>query len=315
MKDPLSLSAAKLLATLFACILYGIYLVTLGITIRVLLTNASGKWRTRSELHWIVIVVCALLFTNATINLVLGMVQVMYAFTGYTGPGGAMQIFLHSSSWQTMVKTVGVGLQTQIGDALLIYRCWRVLHESSWIAPAVLAVIWLASFAIHVRAMHLLGQVNQGLVTSAILQPWLQSFWALTIVINIIATGLIVWRIWRVEKYNESLKEPNPNRPRTALNRAIHNIVESGMIYTVASVLMFASYAAKSTLNFPASAVEIHSVGISFNLIIIRAKHPAQDRTFTSINFVQKPAKDSANIANDLKTESFPMTVSTVSQY
>jgi hypothetical protein len=70
--------------------------------------------------------------------------------------------------------------------------------------------------------------------------------------------GLIVLRIWKVEKQQERFRAPrdnSPDRPPTALGRAMRNIVESGMIYTVASILMFAAFTAQSTLNYPASAL------------------------------------------------------------
>ncbi|KAJ7218211.1 hypothetical protein C8J57DRAFT_1732296 [Mycena rebaudengoi] len=315
MSDPLSLAEAKLLATFISCLLYGVYLVTLGMTVRVLVTNESGKWRTRSELNWIAIAVCAMLFTNATVNIVLTMVQVMYAFVGYTGPGGATRIFLRGSSWQTMAKTFSVGLQSLIGDGLLIYRCWFLWHAKSWMVAVFPAIIWLANCAIHIRVVQLLSQVTQGLVTGAAMQPWGQAFWILTICINITSTGLIVLRIWKVEKQQERFRAPrdnSPDRPPTALGRAMRNIVESGMIYTVASILMFAAFTAQSTLNYPASALEIHSVGITFNLIIIRgANRPIQDRTgVTPINFSQTPAmgiRNTTAVVNDSKTDSFAL--------
>ncbi|KAJ7218213.1 hypothetical protein C8J57DRAFT_1732297 [Mycena rebaudengoi] len=308
----ISLPEAELLAVFIHCILYGVYLVTLGMTARVLLTNESGQWRTRSELNWIALVVCTMLFLNATVDTVFVMIQIVEAFVGYKGPGGAIHVFTQGSSWQSMIKVFCVGLQSLIGDGLLIYRCWFLWHAKSWMVAAFPAIIWLANCAIHTRVVQLLSQVTQGLVTGATLQPWGQAFWILTICINITATGLIVLRIWKVEKQNESFRAPmesTPNRPPTILSRAMRNIVESGMIYTVASILMCAAFTARSTLNYPASALEIHSVGITFNLIIIRgANRPIQDHTgVTPINFSQTPAMGIRTVVSDSKTDSFAL--------
>src|ERR1700761_8072468 len=98
----LSLPAAQLLAIFTSCFFYGIYIVTLGMTARTLLTLPNGQWRTRSEINWIVAVVGVALFANSTLDIVLAMIKIMKAFVSYTGPGGPNQVFLHGSAWQTV---------------------------------------------------------------------------------------------------------------------------------------------------------------------------------------------------------------------
>jgi hypothetical protein len=149
-----------------------------------------------------------MLFLNATVDTVFVMIQIVEAFVGYKGPGGAIHVFTQGSSWQSMIKVFCVGLQSLIGDGLLvcghyqilylhseqlraqIYRCWFLWHAKSWMVAAFPAIIWLANCAIHTRVVQLLSQVTQGLVTGATLQPWGQAFWILTICINITATGI-----------------------------------------------------------------------------------------------------------------------------
>jgi hypothetical protein len=100
----LLLPAAELIAQTFGCILYGIYLVTLGIAGRFLLTTESGRWKRRSEIKWVMVVVSGLLFVNSTLDLVVATITIVQAFVLYTGPDGATHIFTHGSGWQTMTK-------------------------------------------------------------------------------------------------------------------------------------------------------------------------------------------------------------------
>ncbi|KAJ7864011.1 hypothetical protein B0H14DRAFT_3443817 [Mycena olivaceomarginata] len=273
----LSLPAAELVEEPISCILYGIYLVTLGLSGRRLLTTESGRWKSRSEIRWIFVVVSVLLFLNSTVDLVVSTIMLMQAFVLYDGPGGATHIFTHGSGWQTMTKTLCVLSQTLLGDGILIYRCWY-LWNKSWAVIALPLLIWFTDIACLIRSVSVLAHTTEGLVTSSAIHPWLQAFWSMTIAINIMATSLIVLRIWLT-----------PSR----LSHAIRNIVESGMIYTVASILTVVFYSVKGTLIYPASAVELHSVGIAFNLILIRgsqATRPSQDIPVTTIQFTQTQA-------------------------
>ncbi|KAF7362710.1 Carboxylic ester hydrolase [Mycena venus] len=258
-------------------------LVTLGIAGRLLLTTESGKLKRRSAINWIIVVVSIVLFVNGTLNLVVSTITVVQAFVLYTGPGGAEHIFTHGSGWQTIVKSFNVPFQSLVGDGILIYRCW-FLWNKNWIVIALPLLVWLANIASAIRLLTLLAQASQGLVISSTIQPWGQAFWSMTICINVMATSLIVGRIWMVEKKHRKFRASSvdtvssQNRPRTALGHAMRNIIDSGMIYTVLSIFTLVTYTLQSTLHYPASHLEIHSVGITFNLIIIRGSQTSRSR-------------------------------------
>ncbi|KAJ7689589.1 hypothetical protein B0H17DRAFT_1066231 [Mycena rosella] len=245
----LSLPAAELALTFIASVMYGIYL----------------RWRHRSEINWIVVAVAAVMFVNATLNLSLNMNLFVGAFLLYTGPGGAEHVFAHVSSWSNVAKSYCVFTQSLLGDGLLIYRCWY-LWSKSWLVIVLSMCAWL---------------VNSGkIVTFGLV------FFSLTICMNIFATSFIILRIWCVEKENKKFRlrgDSAHSQPPSALSRAMRNIVESGMIYTVASIFELAAFSSGSTLNYPVSAFEFHSIGITFNLIIIHGVRGArEDATIAS---------------------------------
>ncbi|KAJ7337694.1 hypothetical protein DFH08DRAFT_616586, partial [Mycena albidolilacea] len=262
------LPAAQFISGAIAGVMYGIYLVTLGIAGRLLLTTESGQWKRRSEIKWIIVVVSALLFVNGTLDHIVAEIQLVQAFVLYTGPGGAEHILKHGSGWQTMTKSFCVPFQTLLGDGILIYRCW-FLWNRSWLVVALPLLIWLVNVACAMRFLDLLAQATEGLIISSTVQPWVQAFWSLTICINIMTTSLIVGRIWMVDRQSRKLGRDD-HQPRSTLGHAMRNIIESGMIYTVVSIFTLVTTAIQSNLTYPASALEIHSVGITFNLILIR---------------------------------------------
>ncbi|KAJ7700347.1 hypothetical protein B0H17DRAFT_251722 [Mycena rosella] len=270
----LSLPAAELFATFLSSTLYGIYIVTLGIAGRVLL----NRWKHRSSLNWVVVCVCAILFVNVSLDHSLAIALDVDAFVTYTGLGSAQHVFAHASSWQTFTKTLCVGIQSLTGDAILIYRCWFIWRKSL-VVIALPLLLWLANLA---GAIGLLFTMSRStLVSSNKLVPWGQTVWALTLCNNIFITSLIVWRIRGVQKESKQLRssrDPADDEPESPFGRVMRNIIESGMIYTTCAILMFAAFTTQSTLTYPASALEMHSVGIMFNLIIIRgARRPPLD--------------------------------------
>ncbi|KAJ6530076.1 hypothetical protein DFH09DRAFT_152375 [Mycena vulgaris] len=294
----LSLPAAEIFANFLSSVLYGIYLVTLGITGRVLLTSTeSGRWKRRSEINWLTVCICTVLFVNVTLDLSLAVALSVEAFVSYTGPGGANHVFMHASGWQTFTKGICVGVQSLTADAILIYRCWFIWHKS-WVVIGLPLLGWLANFACYTGLLVTLNRISQGSINSSELLPWGRTFWAVTILLNICVTGLIVWRIWRVERENRRFRAPYDqayDRPQSILGRTMRNIIESGMLYTASTVLLCVAYNTQSTLTFPASALEIHSAGITFNLIIIRgARRPPPD----SMTITPTPLQFSTITAN-----------------
>ncbi|KAJ7211409.1 hypothetical protein GGX14DRAFT_363024 [Mycena pura] len=283
----ISQAAAELIEQFVGCMLYGIYLVTFGIAERRLLTTDSGRWRRRSEIRWVMLVVSILLFVNATVDISVATITLLDAFVFYTGPGGDAHIFSHGSGWQTMTKTFCVPFQSLLGDSVLIYRCYW-LWNKSWAVIALPLLIWFTNVALAMRIMDVLSQMSTGAVLSTGIAPWFEAFWSVTISINIITTSLIVFRIWMLERQNKKFRaqfalttSPTHSHP---LSLAMRNIIESGMIYTFASILQLAFHSVQNNMLYIVSALEMHSVGITFNLIIIRGaqiSHQAQNTEVT----------------------------------
>jgi hypothetical protein len=103
----ISLAGAELIAPIIACVFYGIYLVTLGIAGRQLLTTETGQWKQRSAINWVIVGVSVVLFVNSTLNLVVALITIYQAFVLYKGPGGPDHIFMHGSGWKTITKVCG----------------------------------------------------------------------------------------------------------------------------------------------------------------------------------------------------------------
>ncbi|KAJ7508877.1 hypothetical protein B0H11DRAFT_1962966 [Mycena galericulata] len=285
----ISQPTAELIAHSIACTLYGIYVVTFGIAERRLLTTDSGRWKRRSEIRWVMLVVSILLFVNVTVDIFVATITLLDAFVFYTGPDGAAHhdIFSHGSEWQTMTKDQ---LQYFVvhADRSQIYRCYW-LWNKSWAVIALPLLVWFTNVALSMRILDVLPQISEGTILSTDISPWFDAFWSLTMSVNIITTSLIVFRIWMAERQNKKFDAQfaltTGSTHSHPLSLAMRNIIESGMIYTFASVLVLAFHSVQSNMLYIVSALvrilfptvgEMHSVGITFNLIIIRGARIAQ---------------------------------------
>ncbi|KAJ7152895.1 hypothetical protein C8R46DRAFT_1120710 [Mycena filopes] len=200
------------------------------------------------------------------------------AFILYRGAGGAADVFSDISNWVNVVKTVNVVMQTTLGDGMLIYRCW-VVYERSWRIVAFPILLWIGGAVCTVMNIVLEIRLHSNaLVTSTSLRPVIISFWVLTIVLNILTTGMLVYRIWQVDRKSSqfayrttsSSSGHGTTRP-SRLKQAMRIIIESGLLYTTVALITFITYITNSNSAYATSDVEVQVVGIAFNLIIIRA--------------------------------------------
>ncbi|KAJ7613535.1 hypothetical protein FB45DRAFT_802866 [Roridomyces roridus] len=257
----LSEAGFQLLTQFLECIFWGIYIVTLGFCLRALL-----RWKTNSgEISKTMLVVTLLMACVATFDMVLTFLINLNAFVFYDGPGGPKAAFDNTSGWMDIMGSVDVILQTILGDIMLIYRCWLV-YGRSWIAisvPIVLAIAGLVCVALSIFMEITLPSASQ------FDTPYKQvvvSTWAITICINVITTGLILLRIWRVDRNNSELWEDQ----KGSYNAAKRIIIESGLLYTTVATTTAAVYIAGSDAFAPLTGIDVQMIGIAFNLILIR---------------------------------------------
>lgn len=278
---------AQIVALFMESITYGMYLVTLVICARALFFDAQGIKRI---LNWPMIVVMTLMAIFATLDVALGLRHNLEAFIYYSGPGGPEAEFDNISYWVNVMKTVDTQAMSLIGDGMLIYRCF-VIYSRSWKIILLPILMWLADVACSVMIIFITATLRKDAVLSqqGLLKPFLLSFLIITIVLNFLTTGIIVWRIWSINKETAPhvTQKTSHKVPRTRLEQTIRIIIESGMLYTLFVIITFICELAGSNAIYGTSCTMIQVVGISFNLIIIRVD---QTNHSLSASFVDSAA-------------------------
>ncbi|KAJ7860615.1 hypothetical protein B0H14DRAFT_3863722 [Mycena olivaceomarginata] len=241
---------------------------------------------TRSGAQVAMLVVVFILFGVATVDAVLQFYQNLHTFQIANGPGAAADDFSDISDPINVVKSAAMCIQTTIADIMLVYRCW-IVYSRSWLAISLPGLLVLGNTAVTGVVLYIEITLNQhALLSVKQIKPFGAAFWALTVVINVITTGLIVARIWRINQRTQDLiyrPERRGSPPLTALQHVMRIVVESGLLYTGNSLITFISLVTNSVALYVTTDIEIQIIGIAFNLIIIRAAHsPKESYSFPS---------------------------------
>ncbi|KAJ7983269.1 hypothetical protein DFH06DRAFT_1081455 [Mycena polygramma] len=268
------ITEAQIVALFLESVFWGIYSITFVLCLRSLLFKSSWEPKRLTELNWPMLLVALGMCTFATLDVAIGLMHNIQAFALYDGPGGASEKFSDISNWVNVVKTVDVVIQTLLGDGMLVYRCW-VVHSKSWVVVAASIVLWLGTAVCTVMNIQIEASLHShALITSSSLQPVIISFWCLTISQNLLTTGLLVYRIYTIDKENSRFayhSNSSGNKAPSRLRRVMRIILESGLMYTVTAIVTFITFISGSNSAYATSDVQVQIVGIAFNLIIIRA--------------------------------------------
>ncbi|KAJ3710889.1 hypothetical protein DFJ43DRAFT_1170417 [Lentinula guzmanii] len=266
-------TAAQIVGLFMECILYGVYLVSLGYCLRALLLDPFEQGLQRKKhINWVMLVVALLLCLFATLDVAFGLRHNLDAFSYYHGPGGATEELNDISYWVNVMKTADYVAQTFIGDGMLIYRCY-IVYEKNWkiVIPSIL--FWLGGSVCGALLTYTFATLRSpALIDTSKAVPYVDTMIALSLTMNTLTTALIVGKIWSVDRQNATLmSNTTANAIRTSkLHRVMRIIIESAALYTISTLIFVITYVAGSNANYGTSDNVVQIIGISFNLIIIR---------------------------------------------
>ncbi|KAJ3752307.1 hypothetical protein EV360DRAFT_88871 [Lentinula raphanica] len=288
MADSLGISEAQLLGLFLASVFWGMLLITFVHAMQCFLWDIErGELKSASKLNWPMLIVALLLMTISTLDLSLGLMHCIEAFILYNGPGGSDARFTGLTDWVNIVRTCCMASGKAISDgSWSVYRCWVVCNHSK--AVVVLPVLlWLGGCSMSIFIVYMEASAGNPKVVltdgMSKITSGITVGWTLSLVNNIITTGIIVYRIWRVDKANmlygiqgqDSTLQGNhcffarKNHRRTRLQNIIRIVIESGMMYTTIAFMTFITFVVGSNSFYTTSDAELQILSIAFNLIII----------------------------------------------
>ncbi|KAJ3981915.1 hypothetical protein F5890DRAFT_1532883 [Lentinula detonsa] len=289
------ITAAQNVALFMECILYGVYLVSLGYCLRALLLEPFEQGLQRKKhINWVMLMVALLLCLFATLNVAFGLRHNLDAFSYYHGPGGATEELNDISYWVNVMKTADYVAQTFIGDGMLIYRCY-IVYGKNWkiIIPSIF--FWLGGSVCGVILTYTFVTLRSpALIDNSKAVPYVDTMAALSLTMNTLTTALIVGKIWSVDRQNATLMSNTTANATHTLHRVMRIIIESAALYTISTLIFVITYVAGSNSNYGTSDSVVQIIGISFNLIIIRVDagksyNGRKAESISSLLFQQQP--------------------------
>ncbi|KAF7423932.1 hypothetical protein PC9H_009230 [Pleurotus ostreatus] len=272
----LPLDKTFLLAAWLESLAYGFFLCLFCGTM--LFTFGSGH---RNDIHSRVMVgISCVMFFIATWHLAMNGFRLLQGFAVHVGdPGGAVGYIGNLRRWDHVMKDTLYATQEILGNAAGIYRCF-ILWNSDWRIIALPLFLLVGSLVSGYTVCALFVQIDptQSVFTNR-LNSWIQAFYAIAVVQNIITTSLMAFRIWRTSTKSAQYKTENALLPIARI------LIESAALQLVVEILLLALYSRTVNAQYILLELVTPTVGITFNAITIRIKLRAMSNSANSTVF------------------------------
>ncbi|KAG1762729.1 hypothetical protein EDD22DRAFT_547367 [Suillus occidentalis] len=185
----ITLPEALLLAFFLETLFYGVFLTLYWLTLVILLKKCGIQ-------RDLFIPVATLLLCIATAHLIIDLVRALEAFIFSVYAIGANAYYSNLASPLELAKTALYITQPTIADAVLVWRCY-VLNDRSLLVGIPGCIVLLTNGAIGYYVVWSLSQAGMGSTVYTTVPGLISTFYILTMLISVICTSLISWRIYR----------------------------------------------------------------------------------------------------------------------
>ncbi|KAG1851840.1 hypothetical protein DFJ58DRAFT_684760 [Suillus subalutaceus] len=253
----ISLETAALISTVLEGILYGFSVLMFIGT----MWSMSYK-RSMRDVNRPVAAAAVLLSVLSTAHIVLSIIRIEYGFVTYQGVPAAY--FADVSQETYVIKNSIYVLQTLLGDAVAIYRCY-VVWQAAWVI--ILPSLLWCGVAV-TGALYVYGDSqtsSTGIISTTVNVECMGVFCVLTLLANLSSSGLLAYRIWKIERNVSSSRTS-----KVMTTSIIRVVMDSASLYTIA--LLATVTGALCSSNGPFTLIDTLTpvISIAFYMVIIR---------------------------------------------
>ncbi|KAK7007803.1 hypothetical protein R3P38DRAFT_3324955 [Favolaschia claudopus] len=259
-REYLSPDRLAIFSVVFEAILYGFSLFMFAVTVYVLLRGRKLK-----KANTPFVVVACLLFVLSTIHISIDLDRLYLGFIVYRDrfPGGPEAWFAdpHQALW--VFKMSAYGMQTLLGDGVVVYRCYRVWN-SVW-AAVIPMLLWLYVLVTVVGTTYLSSQRSTTSISAGILGRWINAFLVATWTCNLTGTAILAFKLWQVER---NIRRHRLTAGVTSSVLAV--VLDAGALYSLALVVIIIFRIVKFYAGSAVVDILAPLISICFNLIFLR---------------------------------------------
>ncbi|OSD04721.1 hypothetical protein PYCCODRAFT_1433051 [Trametes coccinea BRFM310] len=270
---PMLIDTAELAGLAAEAALYGVFLCLFCVCGYDLVER---RRRLKTQLSWPMVLAGVLLILLATARFIVDCCNIFVAFIHHD-PREARLAYLQDVTQPLFTTKHCIFITTLlVGDSFVNFRCWIVWGKNIWVIviPVIFSLVSTASGSYTMWAYGHLP--NQTIHSEA---DWLTVLFSLSLVANALATSLLAYRIWSVDRQTRDAL-PSDMAGTSKLSPLVRIIAESGVI-NAGYLFVFVM-----TLEFGSQALEIMSemavplTGIIFSIVILRVGHQQHGDSF-----------------------------------
>ncbi|EJT98369.1 hypothetical protein DACRYDRAFT_110811 [Dacryopinax primogenitus] len=254
-------AANSLVGGLTALGLYGFFCALFGLSIHILFR------RRQEHVNYFLLTASVLIFVLTTLVTVLECNRLLLGLL-FTPPGLTPDIYFSGAgTWTYALQLSGCMANILVADAVMLYRVW-VVWGKRWSFVVVNAILWFATLGSAIRVIQLEVNGVRNPVDFAnllLLAHWSTAVPALSLGQTVIATALISFRLYHVERSVAGVS-------RKSLYPIMRIVIESGAIYTVLMIIETVTQAVPNAISASLLFFQLISpcIGITFSLIVVR---------------------------------------------
>ncbi|KAJ8593698.1 hypothetical protein M405DRAFT_731004 [Rhizopogon salebrosus TDB-379] len=226
------------------------------------------------DVHLPTALVAVLLFLLSTAHMIVDIIRVEDGLVKYrdTFPGGPAAFFADVAQVTYVTKDLIFILQTLLGDAVVIYRCY-VVWQSLWVI-IVPSVLWCSS-AGKSQSCSRSPSARTGSIFATTTALWVTAFFALSVSTNLMSSGLLAYRIWVIERTYvafRSIRGPN----------ILRVLVDAAALYSVAFFATLVCFALSNNGEVVLLYLLPPLVSIAFYMVLIRIAMRRKNQSYLS---------------------------------
>lgn len=252
------LDTAAIFSTTIEGILYGVSLLMFGLTVWVLVRNKRF-----SQVNYKMLVASLLLFIFSTIHIA---VDINRIYIGFIKNTDHVKYFEDVSQETFVFKNAIYSFQTAVGDGVVLFRAYTV-WKSVWIIILPL-IVYCGVIAASIGSVYTVSLTtpNSSNIFFQTTGRWITSFYASTFACNLLATALLAFRLWWIERKVTHFKQNG----RGTLRPILMIVIDSGLLYSISLFSALMCFVTKNNAQFIVLDFITPIISISFYGVILR---------------------------------------------